>query len=251
MNNIGRIICYGACEADASTWHCSKHYGINRLYYICGGTGGYVHNKEKREFEKGYLYYIPYCADFTPYCSENNPIFHIYIDFELIPPVITDDILELNTANDERLAAAVGIFALGGTRTENQHTHLEWIDEEKEYWRFCSSSILYLVSEIVKRNNVSIPKDELVIKSLEIMHTQMKERITVGGIAEKLYINEDSFIRRFSKVVGTTPYAYLKTLRLRTALSLRNNQNLSLAEIATETGYSDATALLHALKGKF
>ena len=88
---------------------------------------------------------------------------------------------------------------------------------------------------------------ETVISALGIMHTRLHESISISHLAQSVYMNEDSFIRRFHKVVGTTPYAYLKNLRLRTALYLRNS-GMGLTEIAKEVGYSDASSLLHALK---
>ena len=60
METIGRVICYGSGKAPARSWHCTKHIGINRLYYIHAGTGGYLHGGEEFSFRVGGLYYIPY-----------------------------------------------------------------------------------------------------------------------------------------------------------------------------------------------
>lgn len=91
--------------------------------------------------------------------------------------------------------------------------------------------------------------DEIVIKSLEMMHTRMHEKLTVNEIARECYMIPDSFIRRFSRVVGITPHTYLKNIRLRTSCYLKES-GMSLAQIASEVGYSDASALCHALRSK-
>jgi transcriptional regulator GlxA family with amidase domain len=74
----------------------------------------------------------------------------------------------------------------------------------------------------------------------------MSDPITVEMLADKCNMNRDTFIRKFTKIMGITPYAYLKNLRLRTAKILKRN-GLPLSEIASLTGYSDSTSLLHAL----
>jgi transcriptional regulator GlxA family with amidase domain len=79
------------------------------------------------------------------------------------------------------------------------------------------------------------------------MHTRLNEKLTVNDIAWLCYMNPDSFIRRFSRIVGTTPYAYLKNIRLRTARYLKE-LGMPLSQIASEVGYSDASALSHALR---
>lgn len=247
MNNIGRIMCYGHCKAPAESWHLTKHHGINRLYYIHSGTGGYIHNKKTYNLESGCLYYIPYLSDFTPFCSSSDPTLHTYIDFELIPPIITKNILKLNTFGNEKLLAAVKIFEVGGKNYYPLCSKIDDNQREKFFWKLCSSNILFLISEITKANGVSPLEDALIIKAIEIMHSRISDNISVREIANICHINEDSFIRRFSKTIGATPYSYLKNLRVRTALNMRDN-GFGLAEIAHKTGYSDASSLLHALK---
>lgn len=90
-------------------------------------------------------------------------------------------------------------------------------------------------------------EDQAVLHTLEMIHTRLQEPLTVEEMARACYLNKDCLIRRFARVVGTTPYAYLKNLRLHTARSLRA-EGMSLGEIARCTGYSDASSLLHALK---
>ena len=79
------------------------------------------------------------------------------------------------------------------------------------------------------------------------MHTRMNERLSINNIARDCYMNTDSFIRRFYRITGVTPHAYLKTLRLRTARYLKES-GMNLAQIAAQTGYSDPSSLSHALK---
>ena len=247
MEIIGRIVCYGSENAPADSWYCKKHVGINRLYYIHSGTGGYTHLGKTYRFLPDTLYYIPYTADFTPFCEAEDPIMHTYIDFELIPPIITDKVISLSAKQSDKLWSAVSIFVQGGTMTGHNNRDLSPLYAEPLFWELCKASIIYLVNQITVSNEIQKITDEVVIKAIETMHTRMNEKLSVEDIARECYMIPDSFIRRFSRAVGITPHAYLKELRLRTARYLKDS-GMSLSQIASETGYSDSSSLSHALK---
>ena len=247
METIGRIICYGSSTAPVNAWYCKKYIGINRLYYIHSGIGGYEHNGKTVPLQPGKLYFIPYTVSFTPFSDGNDPIVHTYMDFELIPPIITGEILSMEANKSNKISSAVSVFHLGGTMSN--HTDLSPLLEDPLFWELCKTSVVYLVNEIALANQISKITDKVVTKSLEIMHTRMKEKLTINEIAHECYMNPDSFIRRFSRIVGITPHTYLKNIRLRTARYLKES-GMSLSQIASEVGYSDASALSHALRSQ-
>lgn len=247
METIGRIICYGSSTAPVNAWYCKKYIGINRLYYIHSGIGGYEHNGTVYPLRPENLYFIPYTVSFTPFSDANDPIVHTYIDFELIPPIITNEILSTEANKSNQIASAVSVFTLGGTMSN--HTDLSPLLEDPLFWELCKASVVYLVNEIALANQIPKITDKVVTKSLEIMHTRMKEKLTINEIAHECYMNPDSFIRRFSRIVGITPHTYLKNIRLRTARYLKES-GMSLSQIASEVGYSDASALSHALRSQ-
>jgi transcriptional regulator GlxA family with amidase domain len=107
----------------------------------------------------------------------------------------------------------------------------------------------HLVNQIAKHNNVQRIEDEVVIKSLELIHNGLYEKLSVKELAHKCYMSPDGFIRRFHRIVGTTPHAYMKNIRLRTARCLRES-GMNISRIADEVGYSDASSLLHALQNE-
>ena len=193
------------------------------------------------------LYYIPYTADFTPFCEAKDPIMHTYIDFELIPPIITDKVISLDAKYSDKLWAAVRVFIQGGEIIGDNNRDLSSLYADPLFWELCKASIVYLISQITIANNIKKITDEIVITAIDIMHTRMNERLSINNIARECYMTADSFIRRFSRVVGITPHAYLKALRLRTARYLKES-GMSLSQIASETGYYDSSSLAHALK---
>jgi len=246
METIGRVICYGSATVPASSWYCKKHVSINRLYYIHAGKGGYVHHAKAYPLRAGRIYFIPYTADFAPFSDACDPIVHTYMDFELIPPIITDGIISAEASQNGKISSAASVFALGGAMSK--HCDLSALYQDPPLWELCKASVIYLVNEIASVNQIPKITDEVVLASLAMMHTKMNEELTVNEIARECYMAPDSFIRRFSRAVGITPYRYLKSIRLRTAHCLRE-AGMSLSQIASEVGYADASALAHALKG--
>ncbi len=244
MWEIGRINACGKKYAPLR-WELKTHVGNNRLYYIHSGVGGYVHGKKHFEFVPGTLYYIPYTADFTPWTHEEEPILHTYADFELLPPILSDKILEVKLTQKIALSALASFEAISLACT-NRELFIREMPQTDPNRRLLCSSILYLTELVASANESLILRDEIVSEVLLILHTRMGEPITVSEIAKSCHMNEDALIRRFTRVMGTTPYAYLKSLRLRRALLLRDT-GLAWSEIAAEVGYTDAASLLHAL----
>jgi len=247
METIGRIICYDLDEAPADSWHCKKHVGINRLYYIHSGCGGYSHDGKTYPLIPGNIYFIPYTADFIPFCEAENPILHTYIDFELIPPIITSEVATIEGAKNEKSASAVSVFNLGGKLS--RHRDVSPLYNDPFFWELCQASIIYLVNLAVSENGIEKISDRIVIKALQIMHTKMSENLTVNDIARECYMSPDGFIRHFCKAVGMTPRAYLKKIRLQTARCLKES-GMNLAKIANDVGYADASSLAHALQNE-
>lgn len=65
------------------------------------------------------------------------------------------------------------------------------------------------------------------------------DRIAVSEAAALVGMSDSSFMRYFRRATGTTFVSYLTRLRLNRAAQLIVETNRSIAEIATETGFSD------------
>ena len=246
MWEIGRINACGKKYAPLR-WELKTHVGNNRLYYIHSGVGGYVHQKKHFEFTPGRLYYIPYTSDFTPWTHEEDPILHTYADFELLPPILSDKVLSVDIKSTQKIAhAALASFEAISLACTNRELFIREMSQSDPNRRLFCSSVLYLTELVAKENEASIVQDEIVSEVMLLLHTKMSEPLSISEIAKTCHMNEDALIRRFTKAVGTTPYAYLKSLRLRRALLLRDAGHV-WSEIAAEVGYRDAASLLHAL----
>ena len=105
------------------------------------------------------------------------------------------------------------------------------------------------MDKITRTFGCEIVKDKVILNALKLMHENLGQKQLISEIAEKCYLSTNGFIRKFKKEVGETPYFYLKKLKIRTAQNMRMS-GVTLEEIAEKCGYSDSSALLHAIGKK-
>ncbi len=81
-------------------------------------------------------------------------------------------------------------------------------------------------------------------EEIQLLQVRMRERYAesyrCSDLAAGLGINVRTLSRRFKKATGHTPMDYLKQLRIENAKDLLRNSNLSVSEIASRVGYTDA-----------
>ena len=222
--------------AVGSGWGNKAINGFNRMYYVNGGTGGYIEKGQKIQFIHGKLYFLPYYSNFVLYTDLDDNLDVTYVDFKLTAPVISSTIYCVSPDDSPCIASAINTFKLI-CETPNRSV------AETEYLK---STVAYLVGEAVSTRPQGIIKDEVVITALDHIHSSLSQKIVISDIARKCFMSTDGFIRRFTRHVGEPPYTYLRRLRLRAASAMRA-EGIPLSEIAEACGYSDTSALLHAL----
>ncbi len=80
--------------------------------------------------------------------------------------------------------------------------------------------------------------DRRIRRSVELMHAQLENDLTLKEIAAASYMSTFHFVRVFKKLTGTTPHAYLANIRSARAQTLLADPNISITEISTRVGYS-------------
>ncbi len=236
------IIGCGYC-AVPDEWYVNMTHRDNRLYYIHSGNGWYEQGDKKIPFQAGMLYFIPYTVDATLRSDPDDKMVHTWCDFRLSLPIFSKNILSLDPNTDDMAGAALSVFHAGSRE------HISRLDGKpsKEYMELYLQSVRYLVDRTAKNAAVSQIKDAALLRAIEEMHDHISEKISMRELADECFLSEDGFIRRFTKKTGVTPYAYFKELRIRTAILLRAEGH-TLDEIASRTGYADASSLIHAIK---
>lgn len=84
-------------------------------------------------------------------------------------------------------------------------------------------------------------EDEVIVEVQDWMHSQYHTQIKLEAMAEKFDISVRSLNRRFRQATGKTPMQYLQQVRLDNAKELLRASNLSIAEVAFNSGYTDCS----------
>lgn len=79
--------------------------------------------------------------------------------------------------------------------------------------------------------------DRRIRRSIELMHTQLDQDLTLKALAAASYLSPFHFARLFKKLTGTSPHNYLAGIRATRAQLLLADTDLSVTEIGALVGY--------------
>ena len=79
--------------------------------------------------------------------------------------------------------------------------------------------------------------DRRIRRSVELMHTQLDQDLTLRELAAASYLSPFHFARLFKKLTGTSPHNYLAGIRANKAQLLLAETDLSVTEIGARVGY--------------
>lgn len=83
------------------------------------------------------------------------------------------------------------------------------------------------------------------------LEDRMRGEITAMDLAAHVCLSVDYFSRKFRRTFGKAPRAWITDTRLRRAALLLLESNLSIKEIAAETGFSDQRYLARQFRAKY
>lgn len=84
-------------------------------------------------------------------------------------------------------------------------------------------------------------QDEIIIEAQEWLRLNFTEAVILAELAEYLDLSVRSFNRRFKHATGITAGQYLHQLRMENAKELLRTSNLSISEVAGQSGYVDSS----------
>lgn len=212
--------------------------GINKIYYVNSGSIICKTATTEMTLKQGHLYFIPQKLNVT---LMTEHVDHSYFDFFTTPTIVMRDIIDIDLSSYPIIEAA---FAVLNRIVTQFPTSITRRDTRYDLVKSYLNNLLFLINDEFEITTIT---DEAVSRAIEYMHTNYCNKISVSDLADMYHLEEGTFIRRFKKYTNTTPYKYLKTLRVNIAVSLMEENTYTLAEIAEIVGYSDAATLLHAI----
>ncbi|UUO05518.1 AraC family transcriptional regulator [Blastopirellula sp. J2-11] len=82
-----------------------------------------------------------------------------------------------------------------------------------------------------------------VKEALDTLHRDYSKPLRIGDLAEKTSMSASQFERRISKITGLSPRQLLTKLRIDAAATKLRETDLSVGQIAIDTGFYDQAAL--------
>lgn len=90
--------------------------------------------------------------------------------------------------------------------------------------------------------------DRRIRRAIELMHASLERELTNEQLAAAAYLSPFHFARLFKKLTGTTPHAYLASLRIAAAQDLLTDTDLSITEIAVRVGFQNSSHFAKAFR---
>ena len=90
--------------------------------------------------------------------------------------------------------------------------------------------------------------DRRIRRSVELMHTQLDQDLTLRALAAASYLSPFHFARLFKKLTGATPHNYLAGIRAARAQLLLAETELSVTEVGARVGYLSASHFTKAFR---
>lgn len=266
MKKLSLFIEQAAKGLAPTDWWQKDMSDTQRLFYIKGGKGWIINtNATKTPFVPGKIYVFPSNFKQNFVTGKTDRIDHIYFDFFSTPPIISDKpiIYDVPAGGPlESLLKTVDMLLPDrlptGNRFDGFRTHADIprsftqiIDAphgvEEEFKQLIYSLLETILTLLSYEREFPLSDDKTINAVLERIHRDFGENLSVSGLAAEAGFEVNYFIRRFRKMVGITPYSYLRRYRLAQARALCGS-GYTLAEIADMVGYEDASSLSRALK---
>lgn len=90
--------------------------------------------------------------------------------------------------------------------------------------------------------------DPVLAPALQAFHDRPAEAWTVASLATRAGVSRALFAKRFTKLMGRPPLAYLTECRMEEAETLLSDTDLTIAQIGRSVGYADAFGFSAAFK---
>jgi len=90
--------------------------------------------------------------------------------------------------------------------------------------------------------------DRRIRRSVELMHSQLDQELTLKALAGASYLSPFHFARLFKKLTGATPHNYLAGVRAARAQLLLAETELSVTEVGARVGYLSASHFTKAFR---
>ena len=200
------------------------------IEYILSGTGVYVVNGTAYPFKPGMLFFMT-PADVHSVSVENGDFITVHVSENISGSLLLELVSVpksaalLLTENDRRLA-------------ESLMTELLRAGQDAVYRERLAECLVSKIARLLKENTKEIAYGTLSQKAMLYMLKQFREPITLAEIAKELSVTPVYLSSVYKKETGENIKRYLDTLRFRYAKRLLSFSDLTVQQVAEESGFA-------------
>lgn len=218
----------------------------NMLLYLSGCSAEYTQKNGKKLYAKSKnIIYVPQGAEYSLrlFDFENDESHTIGVNFLLYddknePSVLSKDIRVFDNQDSSYSYLFQDIFRYSksvscpGGMKGGVYTILSRLSQQRRYERMRSKK--YMV----------------ISKGIEYLENDDTLELSIHDIAAMCNVSEVYFRRLFFAYAGVTPVQYKIDRKIEMAITLLKYEDMSVADVAEQLGFSDSTHLINTFKKK-
>lgn len=144
----------------------------------------------------------------------------------------------------DNISPGVFIYELTDHIKEKLQIIIRYLNYEYARFSFYSSiAIQSLISDLLsgmpEESWNLITKDKRILDVLSHVEDNMSNKLNNSTLAEQAKMATNAFARLFAEETGVSPQKYIRRKRVNKACILLHHYNLSIDEVAIQTGFSD------------
>lgn len=237
---------------DSTDYHS---HPFSELVLVVKGKGFHRYRNDEREVKRGDVIFIPPGDEHGYYGGQDLVVYNALFRAEKIP-AFPGDLVNLegyhalchaDGAIRRQVSGTRGI-RLDGQTLERLEGVMARIDRELAEsppgWQTETLSLFYRLFSDLCRSINAVNSSNRLMKGAEIMaflDNHYGRELTLESLADGFAMSVSTFQRFFRENLGQPPMGYLRDLRLRKAALRLERGDDSLAEIAQECGFYDAS----------
>ena len=241
--SLMKILLCGTGKAP-SQWTFSNNPSVDKVYFIHGGTGFLKYHQGGSDCQlplrKGHLYLLPSQVTYTPVHDPEDPIDHLFFNFQVVPPVVLNHHIEGQVEADSTLHHLVQACDrhLKGTSVTHQQTMQD---------PTLRALFEALFTTICQQHQVPRVLDERVNQVLNHVQHHYLEDLDLPALADLVFLERRQLLRIFNQTMGLSPMRFVRQYRLMVAADLLR-QGVSLQTVAEQMRYENQAAFCQAFK---
>ncbi|MBR3894165.1 MAG: helix-turn-helix transcriptional regulator [Clostridia bacterium] len=238
------LLMAGICDGTMQIWRESLHR-CNRIHVPLDGKAYYRDTDGNKLLDTGeaYLLVNSFARNFT--LIPENRYYHLYLDFQTLPPLTSRDVQSLDLANDPLSRALLD--AVTAIIRENDPENCRIRSENAEAFAQISGILEVLMRHLQLRYSLHVVKNPKIASAIQYIEEHYSEPLRNEDLAAQLHIDAKYLIRLFRRYMDMPPHQYLSQCRIEHAMT-ELHSGKSVADTAFACGYQSEAAFRIAFK---